>query len=86
MVYRPMEKGHTENLVGYARRNFLVPVPELDDFEAFNAGLVDACREELQSTLEDWIMIKLRHGDQFDVIDGIDINPQPEHAEADQTA
>jgi transposase len=51
MVYRPMEKGHTENLVGYARRNFLVPVPELDDFEAFNAGLVDACREELQRKL-----------------------------------
>ena len=46
---------------------------------------LEACREELQSTLEDWIMIKLRHGDQFDVIDGIDINPQPEHAEAVQT-
>ena len=44
---------------------------------------LEACREELQSTLEDWIMIKLRHGDRFEVIDGVDINPQPEYAEAD---
>jgi len=47
-VRRPQEKGHTENLVGYARRNFLVPVPKFDDFEAFNEGLAAACREELQ--------------------------------------
>ena len=38
------------------------------------------------ATLEDWIMIKLRHGDHFEAIDGVDINPQPEYAEADQTA
>ena len=37
---------------------------------------LEECREELQSTLEDWLMIKLRHGDRFEVIDGIDINPQ----------
>jgi transposase len=47
-VYRPNEKGHAENLVGYARRNFLVPVPEFDDFDVFNARLVEACREELK--------------------------------------
>lgn len=51
LVRRPMEKGHTENLVGYARRNFLVPVPKLDDFEEFNAGLAEACRQELQRQL-----------------------------------
>ena len=44
---------------------------------------LEACREELQSTLEDWIMIKLRHGDHFEVIDGLDLNPQPEYAQAD---
>ena len=27
LVRRPNEKGHVETLVGYARRNFLVPVP-----------------------------------------------------------
>jgi transposase len=47
LVRRPNEKGHTENLVGYARRNFLVPVPELDDFEVFNDGLAEACRQDL---------------------------------------
>ena len=44
---------------------------------------LEACRDDLQSALEDWILIKLRHGDQFEPIDGIDLNPQPEYAEAD---
>lgn len=51
LVRRPNEKGHTENLVGYARRNFLVPVPELGDFEVFNEGLAEACRQDLQRQL-----------------------------------
>jgi len=51
LVRRPMEKGHTENLVGYARRNFLVPVPKFEDFEVFNEGLVAACRQELRRKL-----------------------------------
>jgi transposase len=51
LVRRPMEKGHTETLVGFARRNFLVPVPEFDDFEAFNEGLAEACRRDLQRQL-----------------------------------
>ncbi len=37
LVRRPMEKGHTENLVGYGRRNYLVPVPRIDDFERFSS-------------------------------------------------
>ena len=28
LVRRPNEKGHVERLIGFARRNFLVPVPE----------------------------------------------------------
>ena len=39
------EKGHTETLVGYSRRNFMVPIPEFDDFEVFNeylGGIVPA--------------------------------------------
>jgi len=43
-----MEKGHVETLVGYGRRNFLVPVPKFDDFETFNEGLTASCREDLQ--------------------------------------
>lgn len=47
LVRRPTEKGHVESLVGYSRRNFLVPVPKLDDFEVFNEQLLDDCRREL---------------------------------------
>ena len=33
------EKGSVENLVGYARRNYLVPLPEGKDLELLNADL-----------------------------------------------
>lgn len=42
----------------------------------------DACHAELRSALEDWLMVKMREGDTFEVIDGVDINPKPEHAQA----
>ena len=51
LVRRPNEKGHTENLVGYARRNFMVPIPEFDDFEEFNRKLADDCSKDLQRKL-----------------------------------
>jgi transposase len=38
------EKGGVENLVGYVRRNFLVPLPEFRDFGELNAYLV-ACSD-----------------------------------------
>lgn len=36
-------KGGVENLVGYVRRNFLVPPPESDDYGALNAYLPACC-------------------------------------------
>ena len=48
LVRRANEKGHVENLVGYARRNFLVPVPGVPRFEALNAELLARCREDLR--------------------------------------
>ena len=33
------DKGHVENLVGYARRNFLVPVPRFASWDGLNAHL-----------------------------------------------
>src|SRR4051812_32635972 len=40
LVRRPNEKGHVETLVGYARRNFLVPVPVVNGgLEPLNAHL-----------------------------------------------
>jgi transposase len=40
------EKGNVENKVGYTRRNMLVPVPVIDDFDAFNAELLLRCDED----------------------------------------
>ncbi|MDP8915673.1 MAG: IS21 family transposase [Pseudomonadota bacterium] len=39
------DKGKVEGLVGYARRNFLVPVPRVESFAALNAHLEARCRE-----------------------------------------
>jgi predicted RNase H-like HicB family nuclease len=33
---------------------------------------LEECRDQLQSVLEDWLMIALRFGDPLPVIDGID--------------
>ncbi len=40
------EKGLVENLVGYARRNFFTPVPQVDSWEALNAELLARCVAE----------------------------------------
>ena len=47
-VRRPNEKGHVEVLVGYARRNFLVPVPAVrGGLGPLNADLEARCRADL---------------------------------------
>ena len=45
------EKGSVENLVGYARRNYLVPLPEGRDLEAVNAELRESCLSDQQRTM-----------------------------------
>ena len=42
-VRRPNEKGVVERLVGYVRRNFLVPMQSFGSWEDLNAYLVDKC-------------------------------------------
>jgi transposase len=37
------EKGGVEGLVGYVRRNFLVPIPEVTDFSELNRLLLERC-------------------------------------------
>jgi transposase len=37
------EKGGVEGIVGFARRNFLVPIPEVADFEELNKLLLERC-------------------------------------------
>ncbi|MEN3060061.1 MAG: hypothetical protein ABC542_05235 [Candidatus Methanosuratincola petrocarbonis] len=37
------EKGGVEGLVGFARRNYMVPVPEAESFEELNEKIVQSC-------------------------------------------
>jgi transposase len=39
------DKGNVEGLVGYARRNFLVPIPRVGSWEELNVRLLEQCRE-----------------------------------------
>ena len=45
------DKGKAEGLVGYARRNFLVPVPSFESFDALNAYLERRCLERTDARL-----------------------------------
>lgn len=39
------DKGKVEGIVGYARRNFLVPIPRVASWEELNERLLEQCRE-----------------------------------------
>jgi transposase len=45
------DKGKVEGLVGYARRNFLVPVPRCASWEELNTRLREQCQERRQQRL-----------------------------------
>ncbi len=45
------DKGNVEGLVGYSRRNFMVPMPEFATWEAFNLWLEDQCRKRQRAVL-----------------------------------
>jgi len=47
LVGRPCEKGHVENLVGFTRRNFLVPLPRVSDLSKLNEELTRCCQADL---------------------------------------
>ena len=48
---RGNDKGKVEGLVGYARRNFMVPVPVFDSFAALNAHLAECCVKRMGEVL-----------------------------------
>ena len=45
------DKGKVEGLVGYMRRNFLVPIPSFESFDALNAHLEKRCLERMDALL-----------------------------------
>jgi len=48
------EKGAVEHLVGYVRRNALVPMPEVPDLATLNRRLVAWCERERERHATDW--------------------------------
>jgi transposase len=49
------EKGSVENLVGYVRRNALVPVRDYASFEALNAHLLEWSEKERRRLQDNWL-------------------------------
>ena len=45
------DKGKVEGMVGYVRRNFLVPAPRMESFEALNARLERSCLGRMDARL-----------------------------------
>jgi transposase len=45
------DKGKVEGLVGYARRNFMVPIPRFPDWQSFNTHLEQQCRKRRERRL-----------------------------------
>lgn len=48
-------------------------IPECPGVIAFSKTLFE-CQKELESVLEGWMIVKIRHGDTLPVIDNLDIN------------
>ncbi len=46
------EKGGVESGIGFVRRNFLVPLPDMPDFESLNAYLLAECQQDDARTVE----------------------------------
>ncbi len=44
-VCKGNDKGKVENLVGYIRRNFFVPLPRANSYEELNARLLEQCQQ-----------------------------------------
>ena len=45
------DKGSVEGMVGYGRRNFLVPIPRAESFDELNAHLESECMERMDARL-----------------------------------
>ncbi|MEB3312029.1 MAG: type II toxin-antitoxin system HicB family antitoxin [Snowella sp.] len=55
---------------------------EIPDCEGVwsQANNLEACRDNLQDALEGWVILGIRFGHQFPVLDGISLNSLPEVA------
>jgi predicted RNase H-like HicB family nuclease len=53
--------------------SFSGTIPQCPGVLAFGKTLFE-CQKELESVLEGWLIVKIRHGDTLPVIDHLDIN------------
>ena len=74
-VERAMRRAHYELM---ENGRFYGYIPQCKGAWA-DGKTLEACREELQSVLEDWILLGLHLGDKLPVIDGINLNRPPHH-------
>jgi len=58
LVQRANEKGVVEGTVKYSRLNFLVPVPQVRDFDELNALLLEQCRNDMQRRIRGQVLTK----------------------------
>lgn len=70
-IQAAMRRAHYELLEN--DEGFYGEIPDLQGVWA-NADTLEACREELQSALEDWILVGIWLGHTIPPINGIDIN------------
>lgn len=47
------EKGSVENLVGFVKRHFFTPVPEVKDYDVLNAYIKEKCERYLEYPVPD---------------------------------
>jgi predicted RNase H-like HicB family nuclease len=59
-------------------RSFSGRIPACIGVIAF-ASTLKECENELRSTLEDWLLVGLKLGHKLPVVDGIDLNKEPEY-------
>jgi len=78
-IQAAMREAHYEMMED---KRFFASIPACEGLWADGDSL-EGAREQLQEVLEDWILIKARHGDTFPVIGGVGINPQRAYAETD---
>lgn len=52
---------------------FFATIPGLEGLWA-NAPTLEECRDELQSSLEDWLLLGLKLGHEMPIVDEIDLN------------
>ena len=69
-IERAMGKAVYDKLEG---GSYCGKIPDCLGTIAFGKTLYQ-CQNELRSVLEGWLLVKIRHGDQLPIIEGIDLN------------